>query len=292
MPAITVGLPVFNGQDLIQVAVNSMLGQSFTDFELVICDNASSDETENICRELADLDNRVKYFRNESNIGAAANFRRVVNLASGKYFKWLGVDDFCDSSYLERTKEILDTRLDVSNCCSKVFIVDEKGQKLRKYDDAQHLDDDAPSKRFIQFLAQDSWVNSVYGLMRTQTLKNTSIMGTFPGSDIVVMAEMSLHGKFIELPDYLFYRRIHPAAYSFECSNEKQQDFYNPGHQNRTFSMYHTRHLIEHLRSVFRVPIPFSEKRRLIRELITIAKWRRKDIFHEIRDVIGSPRRG
>ena len=115
--------------------------------------------------------------------------------------------------------------------------------------DVQELPQSSPSERFKQFLEQDSWVNAVYGLMRSDALKETSIMGTFPGSDIVVMAEMSLHGKFFELPDCLFFRRIHPDAFSYECSTEKQQEFYNPGKKKQWLPMYNWRHLYEHLRS-------------------------------------------
>ena len=286
MSQISIGLPVYNGQDLIREAIDSMLAQTYSDFELVISDNASTDESETICREYAAQDNRVKYCRSEENVGAAANFRKVLHLSSSKYFKWIGVDDHCAPSYLEQTKQILDSRDDVVVCCSKVDIIDGEGKTLRKYEDAQELPQSSPSQRFKEFLTQDSWVNAVYGLMRADALKKTSIMGTFPGSDIVVMAEMSLHGKFFELPDCLFFRRIHPDAFSYECSTEKQQEFYNPGKKKQLLPMYHWRHLCEHLRSIRRAPIGASEKWRLVRHVLTLARWRRKELFSELRIVL------
>lgn len=282
MASISIGLPVYNGQNLIQEAIDSMLGQTHADFELIISDNASTDDTESICRAYAARDSRVRYFRNEENIGAAANFRKVFHLSSSKYFKWIGVDDYCAPTYLEQTKEVLDSRDDVVLCCSKVTIIDGDGKHLRQYEDTQELPQPSPSERFPQFLAQDSWVNAVYGLMRSDALKKSSIMGTFPGSDIVVMAEMSLYGKFVELPEYLFFRRIHPEAFSYECSTEKQQEFYNPGADKKLLPLYNWRHLYEHLRSISRAPIGASEKQRLVGHVFKMAKWRRKDLLDEI----------
>ncbi len=282
MTAISVGLPVYNGQDLIRHAIDSILDQTFSNFELIISDNASTDDTESICRQYAEQDGRVKYFRNKTNIGAAANFRQVLHFSSSNYFKWIGVDDHFAPTYLEETKEILDKHNDVILCCSKVNIIDADGEILRKYEDRQQLPQDSPSERFIQFLGQDSWVNSVYGLMHADTLKKTSIMGTFTGSDVVVMAEMSLYGKFFELPDRLFFRRIHPGAYSYDCSSAKQQEFYSPGKMQRSLLFYRWRHLLEHYRSIRRAPIESAEKRSLLRFLLKTARWQRRELIEEL----------
>jgi glycosyltransferase involved in cell wall biosynthesis len=85
LPKVSIGLPVYNGEAYIQNAIDSILFQSFTDFELIISDNASTDETEKICREYADKDLRVRYYRVEQNRGAAWNFNRVFKLSSGQY---------------------------------------------------------------------------------------------------------------------------------------------------------------------------------------------------------------
>ena len=288
MPDISIGLPVYNGQKLIRNAIESTLAQTHGDFELIISDNASTDGTATICREYASLDGRIKYFRSQVNLGAAANFRKVFHLASGRYFKWIGVDDYCAPAYLEQTKRVLDSRDDVVLCCSKVNIIDGEGVILRQYPDAQALLQSAPSERFKQFQEQDSWVNAVYGLMRSEALRKTSVMGTFPGSDIVLIAELSLHGKFVELPDYLFFRRIHPEAFSYEPSLEKQQEFYNPGKPKRLLPMYTWRHLYEHVRSIRRAPIDASEKWRVIRHLLNMARWQRHVLFRELRLVFKS----
>src|SRR3954470_1068595 len=92
-PRVSIGLPVYNGQRFLAPAVSSLLAQTFADFELVICDNASTDDTEAICRRFAERDPRVRYHRNEQNVGAAPNFNRALALSTGQYFKWAAHDD-------------------------------------------------------------------------------------------------------------------------------------------------------------------------------------------------------
>src|SRR5215467_10718909 len=82
-PKVSIGLPVFNGQAYLKGAIVSILEQDYQDLELIICDNASTDETESLCREFARTDPRVRYYRNDSNIGFANNTRRVFELANG-----------------------------------------------------------------------------------------------------------------------------------------------------------------------------------------------------------------
>jgi glycosyltransferase involved in cell wall biosynthesis len=286
MPTVSIGLPVYNGEEFIRKAIDSHLEQTFDDLELVICDNASSDSTSDICQKYATEDKRVKYFRNEQNIGASANFRKVFQLSSGQYYKWTCVDDYFASTYLEQCKKVLDDHPEVVVACAKVYIIDGHDKILRTYDDTQELRQYSPSARFRIFLEQDSWVNSVYGLMRASVLRKTSVMGNYPGSDKVVMSEMALHGQFWEIPERLFYRRIHPDAYSYECSLDKQQEFYNPDKTNRLFPLYHWRHLYEHTRSVFRVSLSPLERLRVFAHILRMLSWSRKELVNELGLVI------
>src|SRR5215471_14033382 len=99
---VSLGLPVYNGQRYLAGAIQAILDQTFSDFELIICDNASTDETESICRDLAARDPRVRYHRNPANIGAAPNFNKTFELSTGEYFKWLAHDDLHEPTYLQR----------------------------------------------------------------------------------------------------------------------------------------------------------------------------------------------
>ena len=92
-PKISIGMPIYNGASYIDQAINSVLNQTFKDFELIISDNASTDNTENICKKYLSLDNRIHYLRQKKNIGGINNFKFVLDSSVGKYFMWLAADD-------------------------------------------------------------------------------------------------------------------------------------------------------------------------------------------------------
>ena len=285
MPAISVGLPVYNGQQFVAEAIESILAQSEQDLELVISDNASTDATGEICERYARLDPRVRYHRQATNLGAAVNFSRVFELSTGEYFRWAGVDDKCGPDLLRRCKAVLDADPAIAVCVSKVKIIDGDGNVIEDYADRQALLGATPSERFMELQDQDSWCNSIYGLIRSRVLKQTRLMGSFPGSDIALMAEIALHGKFHEIPDYQFFRRIHGEAYSYEYSAERARAFYDPQRRSRRLQMYHWRLLWEYLRAILRAPVGATERRRLLVRLGRIARWRRKDLLEELRNL-------
>jgi glycosyltransferase involved in cell wall biosynthesis len=105
---VSLGIPVYNGERFVATAIQSALDQTFSDFELIICENAYTDQTAEICEEFACKDSRIRYIRQEINIGAKANFNRVFEYARGEYFKWIAADDVCGPRYLELTVTALD----------------------------------------------------------------------------------------------------------------------------------------------------------------------------------------
>jgi glycosyltransferase involved in cell wall biosynthesis len=283
LPAISLGLPVFNGERYLAVAVESLLGQTRPDFELVISDNASTDKTERICREYADRDPRIRYHRHAQNVGAAANFRTVFERSRAPYFKWVAVDDSLAPEYLERCAHVLDERADVVLCCTKVTIVDEHGATVRRYDDGQELLHARAADRFRARLTQDSWCNAVYGLIRADVLRRTGLLATFSGSDVVLVAELALYGRFVEVPEYLLFRRWHPEGYSYACSPDKVRQFYAPGTRRGWHLLLRSwRHLYEHSRSIARAPLAWREKVALAAHVARMAWWTKKHLMSEL----------
>ena len=106
-PVVSIGLPVYNGEAVIARAIESLLGQSFSEFELIISDNASTDATADICKSYAANDNRIKYVRQPSNIGPAGNFRFVLDHSVGEYFMWAADDDVRSPDFLQENLKIL-----------------------------------------------------------------------------------------------------------------------------------------------------------------------------------------
>ena len=134
MVKVSVGMPVYNGERFVSLAIRSVLDQTLGDLELIICDNASTDSTIRICEQFAAEDDRVVVHRNASNIGAAANFNRAVELARGDYFMWLAHDDMIAPTYLEKCADLLDSDPPLVFCHSQVQIVDGEGALIRHYD--------------------------------------------------------------------------------------------------------------------------------------------------------------
>ncbi len=283
MPAISIGMPVYNGERYLPMAIDSLLGQTFEDFELNISDNGSTDRTQEICRDYAQREPRIHYVRNQQNIGAAGNFARVFELATGPYFRWLSVDDYCAPTCLEKTKAVLDTKPDIVLCCSKVDIVGADGQLLVTYADEQALLADRPAERFRRVFMQDSWCNAIYGLMRAPVLRKTGLMGGFGGSDLTLLARLSLYGRFWEIPERLFFRRTHPQAYSHECSEDKVQAFYAPN-QSSTLSlrMQNWRHLYEYFAGMLNAPIGVGQRAAVTRHILRLAWWRHRELAKEL----------
>ena len=130
-PTVSIGLPVYNGGRFLEETIESILGQTFADLELVISDNASTDATAEICRRFAARDPRVRYSRNQENLGAARNYNITFELARGRYFKWQGHDDPIPPTYLERCVAVLDSDPTVVLAYGRQCPIDEHGHPKR-----------------------------------------------------------------------------------------------------------------------------------------------------------------
>src|SRR5579871_5511395 len=151
-PKVGIGLPVYNDDRFLAQTLDCLLSQSYRDFELIICDNASTDATEEICRSYANKDERIRYHRNSTNIGVSRNFNLSFNLARSEYFKWAAANDLCATDMIERCVEVLDQRPDCVLCFAKTRIIDENGAVCEDYDDHLDLQHDRPSERFRMLL--------------------------------------------------------------------------------------------------------------------------------------------
>lgn len=259
-PRVTIGLPVYNGQNYLIETLESLLAQTYADFELVITDNASTDRTEAICREYAGRDERIRYYRNDENIGAAANYNRAFELGRGEYFKWAAHDDLLAPAYLERCVEVLDNSPDVVLAYTQAKAIDSKGNVVKVYPGKKHFNSPDPRQRFYEFVLDPSPVVAVFGLMRREVLGRTRLIGKYAGSDRPLLSELSLLGKFYEVPEHLFFYRFHEEqSWGGNKSPQAQQAWYDPRRAGKiTFPQW--RLLREHVRSIERSPVGFKER--------------------------------
>ncbi|MEA5580681.1 glycosyltransferase family 2 protein [Nodularia harveyana UHCC-0300] len=207
-PKLSVGLPVYNGEKYIKAALDSLLAQSFTDFELIISDNASTDNTEAICRAYAAEDKRIRYYRNQNNLGCSHNFNRVFDLSVGEYFKWAAYDDLHAPDFLIKCVEVLDDNPSVILCHSHVYFIDENGDFLQNYNIKLKTDSPKHHERFHELLTKH-FCYQMYGVIRASALRKVPPMGSYGTADGILLLRLGLLGEFYEIPEYLFFARLH-----------------------------------------------------------------------------------
>jgi glycosyltransferase involved in cell wall biosynthesis len=260
---VTIGVPVYNGERYLRETFECIAAQTFSDFEVVISDNASTDGTEEICRDFAARDRRVRYVRNLENVGMAANFEQLVRLARGDYFKLANADDRFDARLIAECVTVLDARPEVALCYGKTTLIDEDGKTIRQHEDNLHLPEPKARTRFWLALERQRLVNVIHGVVRTAALRRAGPLGTYVGADMVLVPAISLHGQFWELPEHLFYRRMHSGASSSIHTDAGNQEFWNPLRLDRApleawprFGGY--------IRAIARAPLAPGEKLRLL----------------------------
>ena len=262
-PILSVGMPVYNGDKWVEDAIESILEQSMSNFELIISDNASTDNTEAICRRLAEQDSRVNYHRNQTNIGLYRNFDRVFELSSGKYFKWAADSDFCLEGFFEKCVAVLDARPDVVLVYPKAYFLlkGPDGEEVAmEYFDDFNLQDERPSTRFRKYLNRERFNNIMHGVIRASALRQTRLNLPWAGSDISMVAELSLRGKFVEVPDRLFVRRFDQETSSLLMDRSMAAKRGAPA--GRTLKQRFLLHAYRYT-TTLSAPISFSEKARV-----------------------------
>jgi glycosyltransferase involved in cell wall biosynthesis len=206
-PRLTIGLPIYNGEELLPQAIESLLTQKYDDFEVVISDNASVDGTPELCAGYAAQDPRIRSVRNERNLGSIPNFNKLVGLARGEYFKWAAHDDWCEPEFVGRCVEVLDADPGVVLCHTKATRVDEDGHTMVVDLDPLDVRSPDPAERFRQVLWSLRAIYPIYGVIRTEALRRTQLFRSHSGSDRILLAELSLLGQLHQIPELLLYER-------------------------------------------------------------------------------------
>jgi len=209
-PRVSIGMPVYNGEKYIEATIDSILSQTYTDFEFIISDNASTDKTQEICLGFQARDPRVHYHRNSINLGAAPNYNHVFELSSSEYFKWADYDDLIAPEFLSKCIEVMDRDPEIVLCFPLSRIINENGEILNDWQYKSDTSSHEPQIRFRNLLEKPEMAYQISGLMRSSAIRRTSLHGSYPSSDLVFLSELTLCGKFHELPEYIFFPRSHP----------------------------------------------------------------------------------
>lgn len=278
-PKVSIGLPVYNGTKYLSRSIDSLLGQTFGDFELIIADNASTDGTEDICRQYAALDHRIRYHRNRENIGIANNFNHAFKLACGEYFKWHCSDDRCEPTLLERCIQILETQPSAVLAYAKTRFIDENDVELNIHDPGWHLPSPDPAERMRYVIDATHWINSFYGLLRSASLRKTRLFPVYPHGDHALLGELCLLGTFHEIPDSLFQRRVHEDN---STKHHLNPAFYK-AQQNR---LQYWKKYRDYMRIIATSNLSSEKKLELMLFTLKRMYWNKKPLLLELRALV------
>jgi glycosyltransferase involved in cell wall biosynthesis len=282
-PAISVGMPVYNGEPHLAAAIEAVLAQTDPDFELLISDNASTDGTADIARDYADRDARITYLRQPVNVGAAANYNLLFHAARAPLFRWFNADDLMEPTLHAHCRAALEAEPRAVLVSGQTRIIDAEGVVIEDYDDRLDLRQPRAVDRFARFFEVVGLTNVIYGLMRREALARTSLMGDgrLPAADTRMMAELVLQGWFVSLPEVLFYRRMHTGAISWQRNDAgAQAAFWRSGANPVRLSTWrsHTRWL----RGLSSLDLPLRERLALLRYELRRMRWERRTLAHEL----------
>lgn len=282
-PKVSIGLPIYNGENYLEEAVDSILAQTFTDFELIITDNASTDRTESLCRAYAARDPRVRYYRNETNLGAAPNYNLAFQLARGEYFRWQAHDDRLAPTYLEQCVAVLDREPEVILAYPKTILIDEHGQETEPYDDQYILRQPEPYARFKGYFFSSWLCNPIFGLMRREVLGRSALIGSYRASDRVLLGELAILGQAEEVPERLFYKRMHPRmSTQANLTDSELAAWFNPKKGGKTLYWVRWRWVREYFAAIHRARLTPYEALRcdliVIRYVIISREWTRLEL--------------
>jgi glycosyltransferase involved in cell wall biosynthesis len=260
-PLVTIGLPVFNGAAHLELVIGAILKQSYKNIELIVSDNASTDESAKIVTKFVSEDSRVKFIENDKNMGAPYNFNRVLREASGEFFMWAASDDLHSQDFIEECVGHLLANPNAVLCQTRVAVCLETTERVIYHSNLNSFrDKTAVEARYKETLFNFPAV-AIYGMYRAKFAKRIPGFRNTPGGDLLWVQELSLAGDFIQSDKTLFQYIARTEWNSFE------NDLKNLGSQSFYFNQPILRAiyiLFDRINSICRSEVSYKSKVRLI----------------------------
>ena len=224
---VSIGMPVYNEGRFLEESLDSILTQDYKHTELIISDNASTDETEEVCRRIAAQDSRVAYYRYEENQGITENFRRVLRLAKGRYFMWASGHDLWSSNFISECVKSLENRPDAVVAFGASKWIDAWGNPLARFSGWS----DTSGMDRVARLHAVLWGNmhAVLGVIRTEALGRAHELKATAGADLIFLSELVLQGHFVHATATYWSRR--------DCRGSETNEQRIKRYQSREFGL-------------------------------------------------------
>jgi glycosyltransferase involved in cell wall biosynthesis len=278
-------MPVYNAEKTIVDAIESVRAQTFSDFDLVISDNASTDGTREILERFAREDPRISILSQARNIGANLNYSAVARAATGEYFKWASSNDWSAPTLLERCVAVLDARPDAVLAYPRSKLFSKVPSDGIEYHDGMDLQNESPAARFEQLVHRMRLNNAMNGVIRVEALRRTHLLATYYSADVVLMGHLALIGKFVEVEETLFFRRMDAAT---ATALRTAEDVLKHHYPKRTVgSLFQNWRLYGGwMRAIMGTPLPVTERRRAITLAFRMIYWNRKELVADMGEAL------
>lgn len=266
MLSVGIGVPVFNGENFLAECLESIAAQDLDALDVVISDNASTDATEEIAREVARRDSRFRYVRQPENLGAAANYNYVMHHSRGDLYKMAPHDDMLGPGFLKLCIEALEENPTAVLAFPTTRYIGPDGETLGDYEDPivwTHASTPAGRLQDLYAAEHETYLRLCYpimGLMRRDAALRTRGIQAFRAADAAMLVELALLGDFIEVPEPLYLKRLHPGTSM--RANTTEQDFaqwYDPRSAGQD-PLHFSRLAGSHFSAPFHVGLPIAER--------------------------------
>jgi hypothetical protein len=290
VPKVSIGMPAFNAEAHIGAAIESLLGQTYGDFELIISDNASTDGTRDVIERYLAIDARIRYERQATNVGANPNYRYVARLARGDFFKWSSSSDWCAPSFLDACIDLLVCHCDTVLAVPRTRLFEQDLRSFSDYDHDLAVLGESPSERIWQVMGL-FLNNAMNGVIRCSALRRTRPIESFYGGDVVLLGGLALLGKFRLVEERLFYRRMQVATATSMQDEVALSRHHYPEPTVDSLAQF-SRVQLGWLRVVGSAPIEVSEKFRALKYIAKRCYWERHLFKDDVRGILEYLTRG
>jgi len=272
VPRLSIGLPVYNGEEYLTKSLEALLGQTYEDFELIISDNASTDGTADICHRYAKRDSRIRYFRQPRNLGCSPNHNFVFKQARGELFKMASDDDLYARDLLKRCVDALDEFPQFVLAQSWSALINASGTVTNLVEYPVVTDAPRAPDRFRSMLF-DGWGDDDGGVIRTKVLRQTAPHNSYHLADRTFITEVGLHGPFYQVRDWLWFRRHHPQQAGMHRSMRDRCAVLDPRRASRLrhpAARLYAEYFLGYVGAIQRAPLSPEDRRECYQHL---ARW-------------------